>query len=181
VTLRSGDPFLLWFKLHRKSNTVGVSVSTASIVKSWDAAIKNVGKDYDPNINNDTYLSFDSLYTCAESRLYLKETKRPYTASCNPALFKPELKLVHANSDDIIGEHRSIWNETTKELFTYHWDTQKGVGKKYNLSYGLDRCTDKLKIRNAQNEIPGYDVYKQMFECCDRFNRNLHDKSWPYP
>lgn len=35
------------------------------------------------------------------------------------------------------GDTRSIWNEETGELFTYHWDTQKGVREKYNLSYGF--------------------------------------------
>jgi hypothetical protein len=34
-------------------------------------------------------------------------------------------------------ETATIWNENSKELFTYHYDTQKGVGKKYKLSRGV--------------------------------------------
>ena len=35
-----------------------------------------------------------------------------------------------------------------------------------------------MKIRENFGAIPGYDVYKSLFEACDNFNRGLHDKSW---
>lgn len=38
----------------------------------------------------------------------------------------------------------------------------------------------KTDIAIQKNVIPGYDAYKTMFEVCDRFNRNLHDRSWPH-
>ncbi len=73
-----------------------------------------------------------------------------------------------------------MYNESTKQIFVYHYDAQKGVGKKYNFSYGFQRCTDTLKIQQYQNHIPAYDDYKTFFECCDNFNSGLKDKSWPY-
>ena len=63
---------------------------------------------------------------------------------------------------------------------TFHNDPQKGVGKKYNMSRGLIRSTAPMDIRRNENTIPGYDVYKSMFEACDNFNRWLHDKTWPF-
>ena len=61
-----------------------------------------------------------------------------------------------------------------------HNDTQKGVGLKLNLTRGLVRSTDKYVVRNNTGVIPGYSYYKWLFEVCDRFNRNLHDRSWPH-
>ena len=96
----------------------------------------------------------------AETRRYLREELIIYSASAQTARFGPEVKLVHENTTDVIGEHHAIYNETTKELFVYHYDRQKGVGKKYNMSCGLIRCVEPMKIRENFGAIPGYDVYK---------------------
>ena len=66
------------------------------------------------------------------------------------------------------------------ETFVYHHDTQKGVGEKYNYSRGFLWDQTKTKVDSSEYRIPCYDNYKTMFECCDRFNRNLHDRVWPH-
>lgn len=73
-----------------------------------------------------------------------------------------------------------MFNETENQLFVFHYDTQKGVGKKFNFSQGFKRVTSKTEVERRKHEIPGYDYYKQMFESCDNFNKGLHDKSWPF-
>ena len=89
--------------------------------------------------------------------------------------------MVHPpGSVDTTGEWKGIYNDRTGEMFVYHYDTQKGVGKKYNYSKGFIRSTDKVKIRHHAGRIPGYDNYKTFFEACDNFNRGLHDRSWPH-
>jgi len=40
--------------------------------------------------------------------------------------------------------------------------------------------TDKSALKKCDGIIPGYELYKQLFEVCDRFNRGLHDKSFPH-
>lgn len=83
---------------------------------------------------------------------------------------------------DVAGEWEGLYNELMEEVFVYHYDTQKGVGKKYNYSCGFDLSVAKKKVQDANNKgrIPCYDNYKQFFESCDNYNRNLKDKYWPH-
>jgi hypothetical protein len=84
-------------------------------------------------------------------------------------------------STEETGQWFGMFNETTEQLFVYHYDTQKGVGKKYNFSYGFKRSTDKLTIRQYQGRIPAYDNCKTFFECFNlNFNHSLKDKAWPH-
>lgn len=89
----------------------------------------------------------------------------------------------HAAGDeklfDKCGEWKSLKNIETGEVFTYHWDTQKGVGKKYCISWGLERTDSKHFVKFHEHRIPAYGYYKNMFEVCDNFNRGLHDRQWP--
>lgn len=64
------------------------------------------------------------------------------------------------------------------ELFVYHWDANKDIGKKFCLTNAFKK---QRKSRSSTNSlIPAYDAYKCMFNVCDRFNRNLHDRTWPH-
>lgn len=36
------------------------------------------------------------------------------------------------------------------------------------------------KTRQFSHIIPNYDLYKQAFNLCDKFNRNLHDRKDPH-
>jgi hypothetical protein len=129
-----------------------------------------------------TILVFDSYYMSQASNHCLSRTgpKVVFTASCKPDHFKPERLMLSREAADEPGDEQSIYNESTSELFTYHYDRQKGVGKKYNLSSGFIRSTSPAKIEQYKNFIPGYSHYKVLFEPCDKFNRNLHDRHWPY-
>lgn len=156
----------------------------ASVVQGWVDVVKTIGSQYVPdNVlpNPKCYLAVDSYYIDASARAILSNAGVKFTASVKPDRFKPEVRMVHpAGNDDKIGEWRGIYNDTTNEMFIYHYDTQKGVGKKYNYSKGFLHSTEKRKITDHKGRIPAYENYKTMFECCDRFNRNLHDKSWPH-
>ena len=59
-------------------------------------------------------------------------------------------------------------------------DTQKRVGDKCNLLYGLVRDIKQVTIRAIGHIIPGYGRYQQLFETCYNFNRALHDRCWPH-
>jgi hypothetical protein len=73
------------------------------------------------------------------------------------------------------GQSTGIFNENTNELFVHHWSTDKAVGKKFVLTNGLKKVP---QTRNLPKLIPGYDHYKVMFNACDRYNRNFHDKKF---
>ncbi len=173
-TLSTGLPYLLYLKMH---NSQRESVKVASIVQDWVDVIGNIGD----STTSRTYLAFDSYYMDACARDMLKSANINYTASVQPSRFSVEKALIHrTGAADDPGESKAIYNETTKELFVYHWDTQKGVGKKYNLSRGFDLCTLHTKVAQHRGRIPAYDYYKVGFEACDRFNFGIHDKSWPH-
>ena len=59
--------------------------------------------------------------------------------------------LLTNEAADQPGDEQSIYNESTNELFTYHYDRQKGVGKKYNLSSGFVRSTRKDLIKEYKD------------------------------
>ncbi len=96
---------------------------------------------------------------------------------------KAERRMVHpTEEEDVPGDAKGIYNENTGETFVYHYDTQKGVGVKYNYSRGFIRSTDKTKVNNnlASRSVPCYEYYQQFFEVRDNFNRFLHDASYPH-
>jgi hypothetical protein len=125
-------------------------------------------------------LVFDSYYQLEKGRHTCIENKVKFSCSCRPDRMQSEKKLLQRADSETPGDEETIYREESNEIFTYHYDRQKGVGKKYNLTYGLIRDTTTAKIKETKDIIPGYDMYKSMFEACDRFNRNLHDKHWPY-
>jgi hypothetical protein len=173
----SNNPYLLRYRLHHNENG---PIKVSDVIKDWGNDILRIGSEYRKDEAPYTFLAMDNYYMDTESRRWLLEKEIKFTASCNTSRFVAEVKMVHGDTADITGQHMSIYSEKSNELFTYHYDTQKGVGNKYNLSWGLTLHTEKLKVRAHQDDIPGYDVYKSMFETCDRFNRNLHDKTWHY-
>ena len=174
-------PYMLSTLMH---SSLKGSVTVASVVQSWVDVIESIGSDCfvaDEIANPDTYLAMDSYYMDASVREMMKSHQRPYTASVKPDRFIIEKTIVHPDGrPDQPGEWKGIFNETTEELFIYHYDTQKGVGIKYNLSRGFERSTDKYKIRDHKDRIPVYDNYKTFFMECDDFNRALHDRTWPH-
>ena len=167
------------------TNRTGATVTVESIVRRWKDAIVFIGKDGVPegtSPNPFTLLCFDSYYMSKGSRDCLEREgiKVPFLASCKPDNFKVERQFLSREAADEPGDEQSIYNDNTGKLFTHHYDTQKGVGKKYNLSSGLIRSTNANKIKKYKDFIPGYSHYKVLFEPCDKFNRNLHDRHWPY-
>jgi hypothetical protein len=177
----NGLPYLLKLSMHDSTKE---HVPVASIVKGWIDVVKSIGQDSVPVgqlPNPKCFLSADSYYMAADSRALAMEAGIKFSFSCKPDRFKNEVKMVHPPGHiDKTGEWKGIYNEGTGELFVYHYDTQKGVGIKYNYSKGFIHSMDKAKIKLHANRIPGYDNYKTFFEACDNFNRALHDRYFPH-
>jgi hypothetical protein len=176
--LSNGLPYMIDVVMHDSTKS---SVPVSSMVKRWIESLKQIQTvSGDPN-NLKCILAMDSYYMDRTSRQICEEEGIYFCCSVTEKSFPSEVKAVHPiGSTDQTGHWNGMYNENTKQLFVYHYDTQKGVGKKYNLSYGFQRSTDKLKFRPHQDRIPAYDNYKTFFECCDNFNRALKDKSWPF-
>ena len=179
----TGHPFLVWTKMH--DNSDGEKVTIASIVKEWmDAIALGVvdGCELLP------MLAMDSYYMGADSRKVAVDNKQPFSCSCKRDRVAVEIEtleylyLKDKGKKMEVGpdEYVAMYNEKTKEVFCVAHDSQKGIGIKYNLTNGLVHCTNKHVVKKNKSVIPGYSYYKWMFEVCDRFNRNLHDRSYPH-
>lgn len=166
-------PYLLDTFMH-DSSTGTVKVST--VVERWADVIKAV-----PN-SDMCYLAFDSYYTDSASRDLLQKKNIRYTASATAGRFNSLVRAVHpaGKTADKLGEWRGLFNDSTKEVFIYHFDTQKGIGVKYNLSWGFERSTEKAHVKAHSKRLPVYENYKSFFDVCDNFNRALHDRTYPH-
>jgi len=158
------------------------AVHVIDIVKRWRECIKEVERKSSNVGDPSAWLVFDSYYTMSKVRDYLIEKTQKFIGSVENDRFPLETAMIHRlHTADKIGEWRSIYNHETSEVFTYHYDTQKDVGKKYCISHGLVRAVDKPTVKDCSGQIPAYSHYNNMFEICDNFNRALHDRSWPHP
>lgn len=64
-------------------------------------------------------------------------------------------------------------------------DATEQHGKPLGLKYNLSNCMEKIPKRHARDSaydqlLGGYDVLKLGFSACDRFNRDMHEKSYPF-
>ena len=172
-----GLPFMLDFFMH---SNLGGSVPVQSVVERWAAAIEQIESQSTSPRDDMTWLTFDSYYATSEVRNWLIQRGQKFIGSVKPDRFNPEYYMIHRDGAvDKSGEWKSLKNIQTEEVFTYHWDTQKGVGKKYCISWGLKRTDSKHFVKSHEHRIPAYGYYKNTFEVCDNFNRGLHDRQWP--
>ena len=171
-------PFLVVTSIHLNDGTV---VPTIHITGVWADAIDNMESNKIGVVKKLTYLVFDSYYTTSAVRSMLINRGQRFIGSVKHDRFNIETHKIHENgAPDKFGEWKSIYNDESGEVYTYHYDVQKGVGKKYCLSWGLERSTSKRLVKAHKDRIPAYHYYKHMFEVCDKFNRALHDRQWPH-
>ena len=79
-----------------------------------------------------------------------------------------------------VDKFAAMYNTNTGVCFVVHHDRQKGVGIKINYSHNMIRSVLSNEVEQMRYHIPCYYYYKGGFDSCDRFNRNLHDRSWPH-
>ena len=177
--LANGQYYMLYLKLQTSRNG---DAPVENIVRDWINIVKFTGvASTEMDLPNPkTMLVYDSYYQVEGGRQACIENHVKFSCSVRPDRMQAQRKLLQKAESEKPGDEETIYLERTNELFTYHYDRQKGVGKKYNLTHGLIRSEVSAKVKENTGVIPGYDMYKAMFEACDRFNRNLHDKHWPY-
>ena len=178
--LKVGDkefPFMLDILLH--ANTNGTNHVT-DIVQRWMRAIEEVETkstiDENRNQGKQAWLAFDSNYATSDVRSWLIEKGQEYIGSVKSDRFIGETAMIHrlCHAANKLGKWKSIHNPKTHEVFTYHYDSHKGVRKQYCLSCGLDRSEDRIVAKQCSDQIPAYSYLKNMFEVCDNFNQALH-------
>jgi hypothetical protein len=183
--LQNGCVFLLYFRMH--DNRSKKAIPTLEICGQWADVILNVGKsNVAPGVkpNPGTLIAFDSYYCNKAVVGHFVSNEIPFTSSFKSANFKDLVATVlpvgyndrHAKE----GDTHSIYNETLNQVVTHHFDTQKGVGQKFNMSYGFVTSTKPSDIAKHVTQPPCYEYYKWMFGDCDTFNTSIKRAKWPH-
>mmetsp|Transcript_44978 Transcript_44978/g.32890 ORF Transcript_44978/g.32890 Transcript_44978/m.32890 type:complete len:180 (-) Transcript_44978:3-542(-) len=112
-----------------------------------------------------------------EGRRFLNANNVKFIGSVMHSRFKTLMDdlIEHGDMVEKPGQTAIIRNVDTHEIFVHHWDTLTAVGQKYVLSNAFQRFP---VTRGSTGIVPAYDQYKGLFNACDKFNRNLHDRKF---
>ena len=75
------------------------------------------------------------------------------------------------------GDYAGSFRAATGEILVHHWNSNHTVGQKFVLSNAFQRHAGRATRKGT---IVVSDEYKAMFSICDKFNRALHDRTWPH-
>lgn len=174
VILEGGYPYLVHTRFCNSSTESGESIPVNTVVKEWAKVVKYFveTKKSEPPV-----LIFDSYYTDNEGRNYLNQNNVKFIGAVMTSRFRNLMDnlIEHGDMVEKPGQTASIFNSQTNELFVHHWDVLTAVGKKYVISNAFERVP---ATRANTGIVPAYDQYKGLFNACDKFNRNLHDRKY---
>lgn len=74
----------------------------------------------------------------------------------------------------VIGSMNFVRKSSLEKFIVYISDN------KNDYSHDKILSTIRQDLIRMNSHIPCYYYYKSGFDACDRFNRSLHDKSWPH-
>ncbi|RMD66873.1 hypothetical protein D6817_03130 [Candidatus Pacearchaeota archaeon] len=117
----------------------------------------------------------ESYYLDSTGRQQLNERGISYIAALKASRFKAIVAMLERKVRQS-GESASIFNSNTGEAATLHWSQDTTVGKKFVMSNAFKVVATKKR----EGEVLVFDVYKEAFNACDRFNKVMHGRTWPY-
>lgn len=175
VILDNGDPFLVHAKLSNSSaSSNGDSIPVNAVVEEWAKVAQFF---VEMKRSQAPILVFDSYYTDNEGRKILNENNVKFIGAIVPSRFTNLMDNLAEYGDMVEkpGQTASIFKEETNEIFVHHWDIMSDIGKKYVISNAFDRVPATSANPGV---VPVYDQYKNLFNACDKFNRNLHERKY---
>lgn len=167
----TSEPYILGLYPFAGSLENGLPLETRTAIWQWLLALLK----YYKNPTKLPIICADSFYLDNSSRQMLLDEKVYFHCSVKKNWFLPVTKSLEAKVKDM-GQWAGAENETTGEVAIFTWSGEQDVGKKYLLTNLLDKQPGKQEKDNP----PGWDVYKAMFNGCDRFNFQFSDFLWPY-
>ena len=177
IKLSNGLSFLLHFRAHLSDPNRNISIKTSEIVEQWTTIATTLGGE---NANPDAITTADSYYFDTTGRNICNDKKKKFVVGLQKNRFVSICDhlsgLVHAKK-----EVAAAYNEKTNEILVKYWDPEHPQPK-FVLSnaFKLTKITEKTKQKSRDVTIPVYSEYAEMFNLCDRFNRNLHERTWPH-
>lgn len=168
VSLKCGLPCLVYTRMHTSNKQSGTVVKCHEIIKEWGDMIKT-------SYTQDTTLFMDSYYLQKESKAWLKENNINYIASIHKGRFGVLVKVLQQEVKKT-GSYVQCFNQATQEGAVCYYSNNKSLGKKTVIGLGFEVRRERKK----DMIVPMYDHYGVGFSNCDKFNKALHGKSWPY-
>jgi hypothetical protein len=169
------DFFLLYARAQDSCSEVDESIPTLEIIKEWGQIIQNFKVKND---NEGAILVNDSYYTTEAGRNWLNEGKIKFISAIATNRFPVLMDALALKGQQVTkpGQTAAIILPNTGELFVHHWDPDVNIDKKHVLSnaFTLAPRTRRAAVAN----IPVYPYYKFLFNGCDKFNRELHDRKY---
>ena len=155
----------------------GNSIKTVEIVKDWTDITTTLGGD---DANPDAITCFYSYYLCNNGRDHCNKEKKNFIAAIQRNRFESICSHLSGFAHEK-GQVAAVYNQKTDELLIKHYDPEH-YSPKYVLSnaFRKSKKSKTLKKRSRKSTIPVYSEYVEMFNLCDRFNRNLHERTWPH-
>ena len=172
--------YLVDMKLHSVEKSRDETQTTIDIGRRWAAIVEDKGaKDANCDHYKATILTMDSYYGTQGLAKELDDREVFNMMSCTADRFPGMYKALHKGIErpgDVHIAHKPVGYHGLTRVATFKWDKDPAIGKKLCLTNAFKVIIGKEKITKHK----AYDAYKNTFQACDIFNRNLHDKKFPF-
>jgi hypothetical protein len=167
--LANGKSLLIYTKSHTCETVLGGTIHCATVVSDWANVVNAHTSD------GKTILVADSYYLDHTGYEFLTEKAVPFICAVQECRFN-ELATKAKEKSKHEGDTALLYNEQTKDMFVTHWYADAKIGRKFVMSNAYVRKTGNTR----KGYVPGCDDFSLMFNTCDHFNRDMHDKTWPH-
>jgi hypothetical protein len=180
IKLSNGLSYLLYLRAHLSDPARAISIKTSEIVKDWTSITTSLGG---PGANPNAVTVFDSYYLDNTGRNHCIENKKKFIGAIQRSRFEPICQHLSGLCHEK-GEWECAYNEKTNELLVKYFDPEHPAPK-YVLSNAFIKRKKPLNAKKSKKKsksvtVPVYSEYNHLYNLCDRFNRNLHERTWPH-
>lgn len=190
--LPNGSSILLHCSLMDANKKLKETIPVHTVVQKWMKVIQEKGH---PN----TLLVFDSYYFSADTRQLLLQNDIKVCAAVNSSKFPAVVNILsrriskagdieaaynREHGEIVLGYYnpdpnvRIVPESLDRHFYSNHFTTQ--VGRKYVWSNTIFATRFKEEKKEKSLSIPAYDLYNVGFSICDKLNRSLRQKCFPY-
>lgn len=175
VTLQSGLPYLIDSVCATEITDMDEHTTMISIFEHQVKILRE--KPFD----RETFScgTWDSYYGTNEALQYLRRVQQPFIWAINAQRFGPIVSLltdyVRQSGQMAFAVRDKDFGRQRPEVMSCFWSKDSKKGKRYTITNYLKSVDHKRR----KGYIPGFMEYEETFASCDKFNRRLHDKSWP--
>ena len=176
VTLSPDLPYLIDTRCATEISALDEHIKMTELMEYQTkiARLRPVGRNVFP------CMVYDSYYGTVEGLQLMRKYQQPFIWCCNPQRFGDLVSLldgsVRESGQSAFAVRKKDNARDREELLTCFWSRDGRKGKQYTITNYLKQVDHKRR----PGHIPGAFEYQYNFASCDKYNRRLHDKSWPH-